>query len=545
LLSIFWTLVTALLVIPPILAILVLTFGAGNRPPFENLLILVNAETVKITVNTLLFALAKTFIALIVALYSSWLVTRTDVPFKRLFESALILHLMLPGFITSIAWILLASPKIGVLNLLLNPLGVSFNIYSFLGLVWVQSTLTFPYASMILISVLTTVNPELEEAAQIAGCKTLTRIRQITLPLIKPAIFSIILLSVILGLEAFDVPLYIGNPVGISFLSVAIYEKVSFLPPEYGKAGALSLLLIALTLSLLIPYMGTIRSMAKYAVVTGKTRVPKLIRLGKLRWLFGASLILIMLLYIFLPFAIVVVTSFSRGFGFLLLPGEQFTLSHFINSLSNPIVVRSIINSIFAGAIGATFGSLVVIFVAYLVVRTKVKVRSVLEFLATLPLCIPGIVLAYGFFLTYLATPIYGTIWLIVLAFLVKSIPWVQRSFSPSLSQISAELEDAARVAGASWFFTFGHIIVKLTIRALIAGWVLAFIFNLRELAIPSLLYFPRSELLAPQLYHLWTNGFYNEACALSTLYAVLILILLVLIKKLAGRELAHTQTAI
>jgi iron(III) transport system permease protein len=503
---------------------------------------LVDVETLNITFNTLLFALAKTFIALIPALYSSWLVARTDVPFKRLFESALIVPLLLPGFIASIAWILLSSPKIGVLNLLFNPLGVTFNIYSFPGLVWVQSTLTFPYACMILIPALMTVNPELEEAAQIAGSKTLTRIRQITLPLIKPAIFSLILLSVILGLEAFDAPLYIGNPVGITFLSVAIYEKVSFFPPEHGKAGALSLIIIALTLFLVIFYMRTIRNIAKYAVVTGKIRVPKLIRLGKLRYLYGASLIFIMLAYIFLPLAIVVATSFSTGFGFWLSPAKQLTLSHFIKSLSDPLIIRSTINSIFTGAFGATFGSIVVIFVAYLVVRTRVKVRTILEFLATLPLCIPGIVLAYGFFLAYLATPIYGTVWLIALAFVVKSIPWVQRGFSASLSQISAELEEASRVSGASWFFTFRHIIVKLTIRPLIAGWILAFIFNLRELAIPSLLYFPQSELLAPQLFHLWTNGFYNEACALSTLYVVLILICLILVKKLAGRGLLYMQ---
>ena len=532
--------IIALLVLPPIFSLLWYSLIEHDVLTIKNLLALTKLETINTAFNTFLFAAGKTLVALIPAIYASYLIARTDVPLKGLFESVLIIPIVLPGFAVAISWILLFSPTIGLFNQVVKQMlgiPVAFNIYTMYGLIWTESTLTFPYACMIISSALRSVNPDLEDAAKICGSGVFSIMFRVTLPLITPAIISVILLSMVLGMEALDIPIYIGTPAGLTLFTTLIYEKICFLPPRYGEAAALSILLLALTMLLVAFHQKIIRNVARFAVVTGKMHTPKLISLGKFRIPAAISLILIMTVYVLLPIATLVVTSFFKGFGISAFSIDEFTLSHYLKALSYSEVVRSLINTFITGVIGATVGSLISLIAGYYIVRTRVKVKPVLEGLSMLPISFPGVVLAYGFFFAYVITPIYATILLIALAFVVKSIPWVLRSISGSLSQIHPELEEASTVSGASWFFTFRQIIVKLVAKGLLVGWIIAFIFNVRELAIPLILYFPKSELLAPTIFHLWENGLYNQAIALSTLLVTFVLVFIFLARRVFGKE--------
>ncbi|MDW8041582.1 MAG: iron ABC transporter permease [Nitrososphaerota archaeon] len=525
-------LVVCALAIPPILSIFTLIKGLGD------LQVLTGATTLNAFANSLTISLGKTILALSFAFVAAWLVVRTDAPFKRLFETSMILLMLLPPFAVAIGWILLLSPAIGVINgvlrLLIGDWAV-INIYGIGGVIWVLTTLTLPYAFLIFSAALTNTNVELEESSYMCGANKFRTMIMINLPIILPATLSAFLISFVLGIEAFDVPLYLGMPVGVTVLTTLIYQNVNFNPPKYSEAAALSILTLLITVSLVIYYQNLLKRQREFVTVTGKMRETRVIPLGRYRFLAGTYLLILTIVCVLLPLSVLALMSLSSGFGLQGI-GSGLTLNAFADAFRSHAASRSVFNSLFASLAGASIATGIGLVATYVAVKRVVKFSGAFDVMLMFPISVPPIVLSYGMFFAYLGTPIYGTIWLIALAFSVKGLPWVLRALVNPIAQVDNQLEEASLISGADRLKTFIRIVTPIVLRPLVVSWTLAFLFSMRELSIPVLLYFPRAEMLSAVIFELWSNALYNQAIALTMVLVTISTLLTVPLTTFLGR---------
>jgi iron(III) transport system permease protein len=525
--------------LPPIFYVLYGSFVAGSplKPAgltFEGYIAFTGSYVQNAIVNSFTIAVVKTCIAIPIAFLLAWLTTRTDLPAKGVVETLIPAALLMPGFVTALVWILLLSPSIGLINARVLPLiglkDITLNIYSLWGIVWVQSTLTVPYAYLILASALRNVDPSTEEAARISGGGTFHVLRTITFPLVRPAFLSVLILSVVLGIEAFDIPLLIGGPARIPVMTTEIYRRATFLPPDYTSAAALSWLALLSALILVTLQRRYISQEYRFATITARGFKPPLIKLGKWKYLASLFVWSLLTIYIFLPVAMLLIVSLFRGYPFSTF--ADFTLDRFSTVWGYPMVQRALINT-FTTAISVGFiATIVALFVVYCITRTNLKMKSILDNLSMLPLAVPSIVLSLGFLWAYIASPLWGTVWVLILAFLAKGLPWGVRATIGGMVQIDKALEESSRVCGAGWLHTFIKIVCRLLSGTIIASILLIIIFTVRELALPSLLKAYGSEFISVLLLEMWTNGYLAETTTLSFILIVFIILLTIILKK-------------
>jgi len=534
------TLIVGFITLPPIFYVIGGSFVAGTPLKvegftFEGYLRFADSHVQKAIINTFMIAAAKTLIALPIAFLLAWLTTRTDVPGKSIVDSIIPAALLMPGFIAALVWTLLLSPSIGLLNTRVLPMvgleSFTLNIYSFWGIVWVQSTLTVPYAYLILSPALRNIDPSYEESARISGGSTFYVLSTVTFPLIRPAFLSCLILSIVLGIEAFDIPLLIGGPARIPVITTEIYRRATFLPPDYTAASSLALLVLTTALLLITLQRHYTSQSYRFVVITARGYRPTLIKLGRWKYLALFFICFLLTIYVFLPIAILLIVSLFRGYPFSTL--SDFTLDRFVRCLEYPMMQRAFMNTFTTAVFTGLAATTLALFVAYCVGRTNIRMKSVLENLTMLPLAVPSIVLSLGFLWTYIASPLWGTLGVLILAFLAKGLPWGLRSTIGGMVQIDKGLEESSRVCGASWFQTFIRIIFRLLIGSVVASILLIIIFTVRELALPSLLKAYGSEFVSVVLLEMWNNGFLGETAALSFVLIVFITLLSVLLKKL------------
>jgi iron(III) transport system permease protein len=496
-----------------------------------------DAQTYRLLADSFVFAAGASLGSLVLAAPLAWITVRTNAPLRRAFELVAVVPNIFPPVLLAIAWTLLASPTIGLLNALLRPLlGVQegpLNIYSMPGLVFVEALTLAPLAFLVIAAALRGMDPSLEESARMLGSSHWRILRRVTLPLARPALLAAATLNFVRALESFDTPAIIALPARIEVFTTKIYrEALAAYPPDYNLAATygVSLLVIALVFVYLYRYF-TARG-ERFATVTGKGYRPSVIDLGRWRWAAAALAALILAMIVALPVLVLFVTSLLPYYQAPTLESLALVSTrHYTALFHNERVFRALGNSLFLALAGASAAMLLAALVGYITARTKVRGRGLLEALTFLPWAFPGAALAIGLAWGYVSVPlpIYATLWILLIAYVTRFLPYGLRAVTSTIVQIHAELEEASRAAGADTWTTFRRIVFPLMRPGVIAGWILLATLFMREFSLSLFLYSPSSEPVGPLLYFLWLDGQAGNVAALGMLVSVVSALLVVL----------------
>jgi iron(III) transport system permease protein len=341
------------------------------------------------------------------------------------------------------------------------------------------------------------------------------------------------------AIESFEVPALLGLPVGIHVFTSAIYQAVHRYPSQIGLASSYAVTLLLVT-TVGVYFQSVLSSRGnKYATMTGKGFRPRQIDLGPWRYLAVAVFLVYFLLIVVLPFAVLVWSSFQKFYSVPSLEAVQrMTLEPYRTVLEHPSLWRSVWNSLVLSIGTATIIMLLTSVITWVVVKTKIRGRWLLDNVASLPLVFPGLVLGLSIMIFYLNVDVgvYGTIWILFIAYVTRFMPYGLRYNTTSMLQIHKELEESAAMSGASWTTTFRRIILPLLKPGLVAGWIYIMIVSIRELSSSILLYSPGSEVLSILIWELWENGQYVELSALGVMF-ILALFVLVLAAQWVGSK--------
>jgi iron(III) transport system permease protein len=418
--------------------------------------------------NTLTLALTRQAIATVIGILLAWLLARTNLPGRNWLELGFWFALLLPHLPVLMGWILLLDGHYGVLinTLRAIPLfaGLTFDLFSWWGIVVAHLVITLiPLKVFLLTPAFRNLDAALEEAAYVHGASTLRTLCQVVVPLLAPTILAITLLGLIRSIQSFEIELVLGGAAGIDIYSTLIYREVLQSPPRYGTATALSMFIVLGMIPLILLQQGIIHGRS-YTTVSGKY-TGHLYQLGPLRWpLFGLVVALLVFILI-VPVAFMFLSSFMKVFGVFDVP-DRWTTGHWERILSDPLLLRAIGNTLLLGA-GTTVVSVVLFTViAYVSVRVRFFGRRLLDFLTWLPSTVPGIVLSLGLLWLFLSTPLfrplYGTIWILIIALSVSGMTLGVQLIRAGLLQLGAELEEAAWVAGGGRLYTLTRVLLPL-----------------------------------------------------------------------------------
>lgn len=493
--------------------------------------------------NSLIFSIGSAGVALIYGTTLAWLAERSNAPFRTLAYVSAYISFAIPGIIKVVGWIMLLGPKAGILNSFAMPLTGGepmFNIFSMQGMILVESFLWIPIVFLLMSTPFRSMDPALEEAATTAGSTGWQVFRRVTFPLALPSVLAVLILTFIRSLEAFEIPALIGIPAGIEVLTTKIYLQIrGGLLPRYGEASAYSTILIGLVALGLIPYYRITSRTYKFTTISGKAYRPHRFDLGPWRWVGGCLMLFLPLLQI-LPIAAI---TWSSLLPFAQAPSAKalatVSLNNYRTAFADSSIVGSIFNSLTVSVTSASIAILITFVAAWLIVRASIKSRWILDQMAMLPLVFPGIVMGIAILKMYLMIPlpVYGTIWILVLAFIARYLPYGIRFSHSALLSLHKELEEGALASGANWFQMIRHVVVPLIMPALLAGWIYIFLITFRELSIALLLYSPGSQVVAVKIWELWDNGHVGELAAFSLVIAAGTVVVGSVFLKLAQRH--------
>jgi iron(III) transport system permease protein len=540
--------VLAALVLPPFVFLLkasVVDAQRGGEWSLVNFESVLGSRRFLITsANSLVFAAGSAVVALAIGWTTAWIVERTNTPLRPLAYLTAIISLGTPYILYVTAWLLLFG-KAGPVNQLYRSLtgasDVLINVYSMPGMIMVEGFLWSPLAFLLVGATLRNANPELEEAARVSGAGTWMTIRRVTLRLSLPSILALAMLVFIRAIEAFEVPALVGLPGRISVLTTDIYgNMVAQAPPDIGGASALSVVMLALVLVLLAIYGRLSRHAERFATVTGKGFRPRPFDLGRLRYATAGILVLNFLLLLAVPIAMLTWVS--------LLPFYQpvstaalarVTLDNY-RTVFSADHVGLIANTLLVAVATATLAVALTFLAAWLAVR-RAPGAWVVERLATIPLVFPGLILGIAVMQLFLHLPIplYGTLGILIWAFVINYLPYGMRYSAAGMLQIHRELEESAEMCGASAFMRLRRIVAPLLAPALLAGWLFIFLMAARVLSLAILLSGPRSQTMAVTLFDLWTNGQGTELAALGLIWSMLMAMIAAVFYLLARRSAA------
>jgi iron(III) transport system permease protein len=507
-----------------------------------------SAETYRLFLNSVEYAAGTAVFSLCLGVALAWMNERTNTPFKRLFFALSIIPLVIPGILFTVSWIMLASPKIGILNIWLKWLfatdTVFFNIYSIPGMIWTDGLHYSPMAFLLMTAAFRSMDPSLEESALMSGASVLQIARQITLRLAWPAAFASLLILFVRSLESFEVPALLGLPVGIQVYTSSIYQAIHQYPSQVGLGSAYAITLLMITsfgvfLQSRLSYHGS-----RYSTVTGKGFRPRPMDLGNWRYLTAGLFILYFIVIVLLPFLVLVWSSLQK---FYSAPSwaalSRVSLDSYRAILDYPQFWQTVENSLFLSLTTATIIILFGAVISWVVVRTRVQGRWLLDSLASMPLVFPGLVLGLSIMICYLYIDIgvYGTIWIMLIAYVTRFLPYGMRYASTSMLQIHKELEESAAMSGASWTTAFRRVVLPLLKPGLLAGWIYVLIVSIRELSSSILLYSPGTEVVSIMIWELWQNGQYVELSALGVMLIIL-LFCLVMVAQFLGRTFGISE---
>ncbi|MGA9031981.1 MAG: iron ABC transporter permease, partial [Sulfuricaulis sp.] len=410
----------------------------------------------EVIVNTIVFVLGSSIMATGLALFLAYLNNRTDIPFKFLFRIISILPMMIPHLLFAVSWALLLNPSNGMMNMVLkNVLGLEsapFNIYSLQGMILVEGLLDMPVSYLIIAPAMASFDVALEESSRVFGAGTWRTLIRVTLPVLRPAILAAFILGLVRGLASFATPSVLGMPGRVNVLSTYLYQMIATgFAPDYGQAAAVGMSVLVTSITLIIVYRALTAESEKYVTIAGRGYRPTVIELKAAKIPLFTVVALLSLILIVLPVAVLFYTSLVP---YSMVPSAHaFSLmswKHWIEVVQDPISLLSLKNSIFLGVVGATLGVVLSIFVAYVIVKVKTRASGVLESLSFLSFSFPGIVIGVGFMWFFVQTPLYATIWALLIGYIATYLPYGIRPLASAFVQVHAHLEESSLVCGAS-----------------------------------------------------------------------------------------------
>lgn len=515
------------------------TFTGNSGFTLENIHAAFTAKGIGgIITTTVLYASGSAIFAVVIGATLAFVVARTNTPAKSLMIAVSLVPLIIPGVLHTIAWLLLASPQIGALNSL--P-GVHLNIFSMWGMAFVQGLHTAPLVFLLTLTAFRSMDPTLEEASLSAGSSVPRMLWTVTLPLARPALLGSLIIAIVTGLESFEVPVLLGSYQGNRVVTSEIWDALNAYPTRYGEAGAYALGLLVLTVTGVYLYSRVLRHGKRYATVTGKGFRPRTIDLGPYRWVAAGFLALYFLVAIVLPILIMVYASTQKIYA---APSgatlSKMTGANYRAIFENPDSTTALRNSVVLGLGSATVVMAVMGFAAWFMARSKTRGRWILDAVSSAPIAIPSVVVGVALLFVYLRAPIpvYGTLWILFIAYVTRYLPYGMRYSSSAMAQISVELDEASEVSGASVFRTLRKIVFPLLAPGLLAGWIYIFIVSVRELASSLLLYSPGNQVLSILIWEQYQNGSIGGLSAIGTLLIgslVIFVTLMLAISRWAG----------
>jgi iron(III) transport system permease protein len=509
-----------------------------------------DSQSGRMLLNSLTFACGAAVLALVTGTVLAYVQVRTDVPFKGLLFAASLVPLIVPGILYTAAWIFLGDPSIGLVNtLFFQPLlGASpVNVFTVGGMIWVQGLHLAPVAFLLMVAAFRAMDPSLEESAAMSGASRPTVLRRITVPLLRPALISAALLMFVQSLESFEVPGLLGLQNGTYVFTSRIYFVLRAYPIDYGAGGAyaVGLLAIAAVGVLLAGWLQ--RNARGFQTVTGKAFRPQPIRLGRARPWVGTGVLLYFLVTVVLPVGVLVYASLLKFYAAPSLNAlRTMTLDNYATVLKMPLAATALKNSLVLGLGSATVVMLLAAIVSWVVVRTRLPGRRVLDLLAFTPLVIPGLVLGLALSFVYLRVPlpIYGTLFILLISYCTRYLPYGMRYASSAMTQMSRELEESAQVFGASWWQTFRRVLVPLASSGILAGWVYILVVSFRELSSTILLYSPGTEVLSVLIWEQFENGQFTTLAAIGVCMVSILVALVSVAYRLGARVGLQSDSA-
>jgi iron(III) transport system permease protein len=505
-----------------------------------------NQQYLKAIWNTLIISTWVGVLAVIIGALLAWLLTRTDLPWKKPIRALVMASFVTPPFLGAFAWTLLAGPNAGALNKFYRAVTGSeealFNIFTMPGLIFVMALYSFPYVFSMIANVCELISSDLEDAAEILGANKWRTAWTVTLPLALPALIGGFILAFLHSLSLFGAPAILGLPAGLHTITTQIWTLFQY-PPRLDMAAAFSVPLLLATMALIIAQK-KILGRKGYSTVGGKGGQKRLIRLGwgrvpVLIFVFG-----ILSLSVFLPYWILLKAALSKAWA-LPLTWDNFTLHNLsFTFFEYGDTQRAIYNTFKLGLITATVGTLLATLIAYITNRNLFRGARYLSFFALAPLVIPGIVLAVGLFIAYTRPPLvlYGTIWILFVAFLTKEMPIGFSQAESTFKSIHPELEDASRIIGANRLTTLKDVTAPLARSGLIAAWSFIFIGVIRELSAAILLFAPQSKVVSVVIFDLKEEGQIGVIAVLGILLLVASFAVIITVQRLAGRDVVATR---
>ena len=473
-------------------------------------------------VNTAIFAAGSAILAIVLGAAQAWIVERTDTPLRHYVFLIAVISLGIPHVLYTVAWLLILGKGGPVNAVLMGLLGTDraiLNFYSMWGMILVEGFIWAPLGFLLLSSVFRSADASFEEASMMSGAGIFTTFRHITLRLSTPALLALVMLVFIRAFEAFDIPALVGGAGGISVLTTDIFDSIrKDLPANYGQAGAFSMVLLGVVILMLYGHNRLARNAERYHTITGKGFRPRVIRLGRWRYLTASFLVLLFIVLLVLPVSIIVLASLLPFYeGVSLDALRLLTLDNFVQVAESGSFRESILNTLIMGAATATFVCAITAISAWFAVRRR-NGGWLLDQLATLPLIFPAIVLGVAFLHVFLSLPmaIYGTLFSIIIASVVRYLPYGMRFCYAGVLQIHGELEEASAISGARGIATFARIVLPLIAPALMTSWLFVLLMSVRAVAMPILLAGPNSQVVAVTLFDLWINGQVVELAAVG-----------------------------
>ena len=493
--------------------------------------------------NSFIFAAGSSTLAFLFGTFLAWVTQRTNTPLRRVIFVGALAPVFIPSVLMVICWILLLSPQVGAINgLLKQVLGLQqapIDIYTMAGMIWVAGVIETPLAFLWMWPAFNAMDPAMEEAASVSGAGPLQTFRRVVLGLASPAMLATWLLVFVRQLEAFGVPGLLGMPRGINVLSTEIFLSTTRNPRDINLASAYAVLLLVLTVVGIVLYRRATRASERFATVTGKGYRSRPLDLGPWRYLTLAGSLALLLLMIGLPLVALVFSSFLPYLQTPRLSSVQlFSLENYRAALGYEVAIRSFQNSTVLGLAAGCMVMLLASVAGWIVVRSHLPYRGMLDLLASIPVAIPGIVIGLSVLWVYLILPIpiYGTLFILLVAYVTRFLPYGMRISYTAFTQLHRELEEAAYASGSSWWQTFRRVSLPLLAPAFFVGVLYILLHAYRELPASILLVHFGTEVFSVMVWDLWEGGYAPRLAAVGVLAIIAISILASLAQYVAGK---------
>ncbi len=542
------TILVAVVSLYPVYYLLQAAFNVGDQdahPPtaygLDNFIAI--GDYTKILGNTLFVAFAATVMALLFGFATAWILNRTDVPFKRTLEQAMAVPYYVTPLLGAFAWSLLGSPESGLINQAWIGLGFTeplMDITSPLGIAWVMALFEGAVAFVMIGAVMKAMDPSLEEASQVLGGSRMNTILRVTLPLVLPGVMGAAIYVFAEMMGSFSAALVLGTPARFYVITTAIYQLISQYPPRIPLAAAMGVSLFGVMFVMLYFYRRML-SRGSFVTVGGKAFRPRVIRMGRLRWVMFGICGSYVLLAVVLPMLTLAFASVQK-LAVALPKWSDLTLEHYHEAMNMNAVQQALGNSLILALATATIGGLLAFLLAWAIQRSKLPFRGALEYMVMFPQSVPRLVFAFGMMSAWLVIPlpIYGTIWILLIAYLTVFMPLGVRTITGVMVQLDKSLDECGRVCGASWMMRMRTITMPLLKPGLYATWMLLFVASVRELGASILLMGPHSKVITPSIVESWFATSSELTAAMALIQTAVIGVAITIFTILTRRASQH-----